>query len=457
MHSNATEARLSIRYFDVGPLSKEHLDLTHDFERNPLVSMEAAVEPLVEIVPGIQQMILKIKPLIVTPKDGLSIDESASVMLYTMELPTSKNSFYISLNEKLRSENRKELEPWFLYLRLFTETLSKFPSVIDQIVYRGVQKDISSQYRTGETCVWPSFSSCSLSVEPIKQFLRQTEPRTLFAIKSHTGKSISHHSYFPEEEEILLLAGTHFKVVANIDQGNGLHIVQLEEIQPPTPPIPSRNQPLVNQIDKCSILSEIDLRGQKLTDEDMEIIVEKAIINKKCSELYLQNNMITSHGVSIIVLGLRNNTTLQKLWLDVNRVSDIGVDSLTKILSHNNSTLKMLGLNSNGITDEGARCLAEMLKTNKILTFLRLSHNSISDRGIQLLADALTHHNNSLESIDISSNKLITDLSIDYLVQMIIRNQRLSSLSLPDCGLSENGKQRFRSMGQAKCGFKLCL
>jgi Ran GTPase-activating protein (RanGAP) involved in mRNA processing and transport len=167
--------------------------------------------------------------------------------------------------------------------------------------------------------------------------------------------------------------------------------------------------------------------------------------------------MITSHGVSIIALGLQNNTTLQKLWLDVNRVSDIGVDSLTKILSQNNSTLKMLGLNSNGITDEGARCLAEMLKTNKILTFLRLSHNSISDQGIELLADALTHHNNSLESIDISSNKLVTDLSIDYLVQMIMRNQRLSSLSLPDCGLSENGKQRFRSMGQAKYGFKLCL
>jgi Ran GTPase-activating protein (RanGAP) involved in mRNA processing and transport len=58
----------------------------------------------------------------------------------------------------------------------------------------------------------------------------------------------------------------------------------------------------------------------------------------------------------------------------------------------------MLGLNSNDITDEGARYLAEMLKTNKILTFLRLSHNSISDQGVQLLADTLTHHNNMVSN-----------------------------------------------------------
>jgi Ran GTPase-activating protein (RanGAP) involved in mRNA processing and transport len=117
----------------------------------------------------------------------------------------------------------------------------------------------------------------------------------------------------------------------------------------------------------------------------------------------------------------------------------------------------MLGLNSNSITDEGAKHLAEMLKINKILTFLRLSHNSLTDQGVQYLADALTHHNNILESIDLSSNKFVTDLSIDCLVEMIICNQRLSALSLSNCNLSEDGKQRFRPMGQAKYGFKLCL
>jgi Ran GTPase-activating protein (RanGAP) involved in mRNA processing and transport len=194
-----------------------------------------------------------------------------------------------------------------------------------------------------------------------------------------------------------------------------------------------------------------------LTDEDMEIVVEKAIISKKCSKLHLQTNKITSKGALTIALGLQNNIALQKRWLDSNSISDIGVHSLAKILSENNSSLKMLGLNSNSITDEGVKHFAEMLKINKILTLLRLTHNSLTDQRAQYLANALTHHNNILESIDLSSNKFITNLSIDYLVQMIIHNQRLSSLSLSNCGLSEDGKQRFRSMGQAKYGFKLSL
>jgi hypothetical protein len=458
MDANTIQKRISIRYSDPGSAPIETSDRIQGFETEPLVSLEDAVKPLVKIVPNVEQMVSGVKPLCVELSDGLSIDELASIKLYTLEWNPHETSFYINLNEKLRSGTREELKHWFLYLRLFTAALSKLPlTTTNQTVYRGVKKDISSQYPIGETCVCPPFLSCSSSIGIINDFLDQTGPRTLFTIISHTGKKIGQHSYLPGENEILLRAMTHFRVVTNSDQGNGLHLVQLEEIEHPTTLIPSRNQPLVNQIEKCSILSQIDLRGQNLTDEDTEIVVEKAIISKKCSELHLQTNKITSKGASTIALGLKNNITLQKLWLDSNNISDIGVNSLAKILSENNSSLKMLGLNSNSITDEGAKHLAEMLKINKILTLLRLTHNSLTDQGVQYLANTLTHHNNILESIDLSSNKFITDLSIDYLVQMILRNQRLSSLSLSNCGLSEDGKQRFRAMGQAKYGFKLSL
>jgi hypothetical protein len=419
MNTNTT--RISIRFSDVGSSPIENSDRIQGFEKEPLVSLEDAVKPLVDIVPNVQQMVSGIKLAYGTPTDSLSIDESASIRLYTLEWNPSETSFYINLNEKLRSGTREELKHWLLYLRLFTVALSKLPSTNrNQTVYRGVKKDISSQYPIGKTYVCSPFLSCSLSIGIIKNFLGQTGPRTLFTIISHTGKEIHQHSCHEEENELLIRAMTHFRVVNNSDQGNGLRLIQLEEIEHPTILIPSPNQPLVDQIEKCSIRSQIDLRGQNLIDEDMKIIIEKAIINKKCSELHLQNNKITSNGALIIASGLQNNITLQKLWLDSNNISDIGVHSLTKILSENNSSLKMLGLNSNNITDEGARHLAEMLKINKTLTFLRLTQNSITDQGVQYLANA---HNNILESIDLSSNTFITDLSIDYLVQMIIRNQ----------------------------------
>lgn len=459
MNTNTTQTRISIRYSDLGSsLTEENSDRIQGFEKEPLVSLEDAVKPLVSIVPNIGQMVSSAKSYCVTPTDSLSIDESASIMLYTLEWNSSETSFYTNLNEKLRSGTSEELKNWFLYLRLITAALSKLPSInTNQTVYRGVKRDLSSQYPMEKTYICSSFLSCTLSIDIIKKFLGETGPRTLFTIVSHTGKKIRQHSYYPTEDEILLRAMTHFRVITNSDQGDGLHLIQLEEIEHSTTTIPSRNLPLENQIEKCSIRSQIDLRGQNLIDEDMEIVVEKAVISKKCLELYLQNNKITSKGALIIASGLKNNTTLQKLWLDSNNISDVGVHSLAKILSENNSSLKTLGLNSNSITDEGARHLAEMLKINKILTSLRLTHNSLTDQGVQYLANALTHHNNIFESIDLSSNKFITDLSIDYFVQMIMRNQRLSSLSLSNCGLSEDGKQRFRTMGQAKYGFKLSL
>ncbi len=62
------------------------------------------------------------------PEDNLTPDESASIMLYSMEWSSREKSFYFILNKSLRSENRQLLKPWFLYLRLFLHALSKLPS-----------------------------------------------------------------------------------------------------------------------------------------------------------------------------------------------------------------------------------------------------------------------------------------------------------------------------------------
>ncbi len=43
----------------------------------------------------------------------------------------------------------------------------------------------------------------------------------------------------------------------------------------------------------------MDLREQNVNDEDMEIVVREAVINKQCKKLELSNNQITSVGVSI--------------------------------------------------------------------------------------------------------------------------------------------------------------
>ena len=70
--------------------------------------------------------------------------------------------------------------------------------------------------------------------------LRQQRHATLFSIELTTGRArvITKFSLFPSEAEVLLPPNSRFKVMGQLDTGNGLVIVQLKEL-------PSRD-PIIN-------------------------------------------------------------------------------------------------------------------------------------------------------------------------------------------------------------------
>ncbi len=85
--------------------------------------------------------------------------------------------------------------------------------------------------------------------------------------------------------------------------------------------------------------------------------------------LQLQFNIkITESSASILADALFNNKTLKRLSLWNNQIRDKCVQSLSNTLSVKECLLIKLDLLQNDITDEGARYLAQMLKTNRILT-----------------------------------------------------------------------------------------
>jgi hypothetical protein len=65
----------------------------------------------------------------------------------------------------------------------------------------------------------------------------------MFNIECHSAKSIKEFSFYPEEEEVLLPPGRQFQVIGCLDQGHGLHIIQMREIQPKFPLINPVPQP----------------------------------------------------------------------------------------------------------------------------------------------------------------------------------------------------------------------
>ena len=98
-----------------------------------------------------------------------------------------------------------------------------------------------------------------------------------------------------------------------------------------------------------------------------------------------------------------------------------------------------------------------MIKINKTLTHLYIGENNINDYGVQLLTDAIQNSNTSIKYLDLSSNKLLTDESIDSLIQMIKNNQSLNKLYLYNSNFSEEGKQMLKTLEQSKKNFKVCV
>lgn len=207
------------------------------YENMPLVPLDIAVEPLISRLPGIEKQANTAKQRCQNPPaDGLTIDESASIMLYTMTGTTNATSLYFVLNKTLRLESRAQLEPWLLYLKLFLTALSRLPP-IRQHVYRGVKTDFLNNYLGKKVITWWAFSSCTSSINVLQSpiFFGTRGTRTLFNIDCYSGKDIQKHSYYRREAEILLLAATQFEVVGHLNASDGINIVQLKEIKPTVP------------------------------------------------------------------------------------------------------------------------------------------------------------------------------------------------------------------------------
>ena len=82
--------------------------------------------------------------------------------------------------------------------------------------------------------------------------------------------------------------------------------------------------------------SRIDLSEKKLTDDDMPIVIQFAIHQRKCTELKLSNNSITFKGAKILSAILSNNQSLLTLYFSI-LIFIINVKSLNSIISFINN------------------------------------------------------------------------------------------------------------------------
>ncbi|CAF0854315.1 unnamed protein product [Adineta steineri] len=197
----------------------------------------------------------------------------------------------------------------------------------------------------------------------------------------------------------------------------------------------------------------VDVNDMKLTDQDMQIVVQWGMIHKKCKSLAVGGNRITSQGVWVIANALCINTTLKHLTLHCNHICDTGTQYLAQTLTLHNSTLTGLALHINDITDVGAGLIAGAIRVNRTLVYVDLSRNRIGDQGAIQLVSAIIQYGDKFERLMLHTNQLITDVSVPTIVRMLEMKRPLETFWVNKCSISDVGRAKIWQAGETRKKF----
>ena len=95
------------------------------------------------------------------------------------------------------------------------------------------------------------------------------------------------------------------------------------------------------------------------------------------------------------------------------------------------------------------------MKNNDTITNLYLSGNQFTDDGIELLMKSIETSNKTLEQLDLSKQKFLSDRSIQSIIAMILHHPTLFELKIYECNLTESGKERLKVLEKMKKNFKV--
>jgi len=151
----------------------------------------------------------------------------AVVFAYTEELGpnAAREPLYLRLNRSCRSltdAEKANLGRYRDFLHHMTAAVSALPN-FSGLVYRGINVRISVElYSVGRTITWHQFSSTSKLQEAAATFLDNAgggrQSGTMFVLHVSSGKEIELISSHEDEEEVLLLPNTFFRVEEHVTQ-----------------------------------------------------------------------------------------------------------------------------------------------------------------------------------------------------------------------------------------------
>ncbi|XP_042548768.1 leucine-rich repeat-containing protein 74A [Dipodomys spectabilis] len=181
----------------------------------------------------------------------------------------------------------------------------------------------------------------------------------------------------------------------------------------------------------------MNLNHHGLGPKGTKAIAIALVSNTTIIKLELEDNCITEEGVLSLVEMLQENYYLQELNISNNKIGLEGAKIISDFLQGNTSSLSKLKLSGNNFKEDSAVLLCQAMSSNYRIKTLALSHNDFSDIGGEQLGQMLGF-NVGLQSLDLSWNHFHTQGAV-ALCNGLRTNVTLKTLDLSMNGLGNEG------------------
>ena len=198
-----------------------------------------------------------------------------------------------------------------------------------------------------------------------------------------------------------------------------------------------KSSTILQKICNITTLSKLNLRGNNLTEEAGEALTSIIMKNNELKELYLGYNQLQL-GVLKIAKGLQKLSSLKVLDLHNNRIPQQVSDELASAIS-SNILLEKLWLGGNHLGSSTV-VVANVLKDISTLKEINLNGNQNRSKELAAEIASIVTNNKALESLLLSNNNLNDD-GVIKIAQSLCKHSKLKVFNLQSNNITEEAAE----------------
>ena len=169
----------------------------------------------------------------------------------------------------------------------------------------------------------------------------------------------------------------------------------------------SRMEPLLSRQTK---LKHVYFCNNGLAADAAELLIKFLADSGKLETFHFHNNLLESAGAEVLSKLIKGLNHLKSFRFSTTRGTSLGIAALSKALSTCAESLTELEFTDNTVTPEGAKAVADLIRSTSKLNALRLRDCSLDDEGVVAILSAAAEESDcAIKILDISGNDITED------------------------------------------------